>query len=403
MNSSANSRAQLWDAVVIGAGPAGSMSAYLLAKQGFSVLLLEKAKFPRQKVCGSCLNGIALQVLSENGLGDLTRQLKAVPLRQFTLFSKEKSVNLSLQNSTALARDAFDHELAKSAVKAGSTFIDGVQATVERLPEKSAADYCVIKARHGDAGEQVIHSKIAIVADGLMGRSLEKHPEFETKIDSSSRIGAGAILHNDNDAYKKGIIYMSAGKGGYVGAVRLEDNKLDVAAAFDLDFIQNAGSPADAARQIISETNMPSIDALSSAHWHGTGALSRSRKQIASKRIFVVGDATSYAEPLTGEGIAWALLSASALFPIAQKAIAGWETQLENEWTQVHNKLIKQRQSNSGRLAKILRHSALTSFAVEILKFVPFLGESLIHYMNSPRTIDTERRMQKHTQHLEEF
>ncbi|MBX9721233.1 MAG: NAD(P)/FAD-dependent oxidoreductase [Candidatus Obscuribacterales bacterium] len=403
MGLAATSKSQLWDAVVIGAGPAGSMSAYLLAKQGLSVLLLEKTAFPRQKVCGSCLNGVALQILAQNGLGDLVNRLKAVPLKQFTLFSKEKSASLALQDSKALSRELFDHELAKCAVKAGSKFIDKVQATVERIEEYSAAEYCEITAKHDDGSSEILRSKITIVADGLMGRSLDKHPEYEAKIDSSSRIGAGAVLHESSNEYKAGIIYMSAGQGGYVGAVRLEDNKLDVAAAFDLDFIRKAGSPANAAMQIIEETKMPSIKALLTANWHGTGALSRSRKQIAGRRIFVVGDATSYAEPLTGEGIAWALLSANALAPIAKKAIDCWETQFAHEWTKLHSQLIRQRQSNSSRLARILRHSALTSISMEILKVLPLLGESMIHYMNSPTPIAKVRILHKKTQQLEEF
>ncbi len=58
-----------WDAVVVGAGPAGALAAHQLAVGGARVLLVEKKRFPRWKVCGACLNGQALAVLDSTGLG----------------------------------------------------------------------------------------------------------------------------------------------------------------------------------------------------------------------------------------------------------------------------------------------------------------------------------------------
>src|SRR5215212_4439345 len=61
-------RTELWDAVVIGAGVAGSIAAYQLARSGARVLLVDRATFPRDKVCGCCLNAHALRALEECGL-----------------------------------------------------------------------------------------------------------------------------------------------------------------------------------------------------------------------------------------------------------------------------------------------------------------------------------------------
>ena len=60
-----------WDAIVVGAGPAGAMAARELALGGAAVLLIDKASFPRWKVCGCCLNSAALATLASAGLGDL--------------------------------------------------------------------------------------------------------------------------------------------------------------------------------------------------------------------------------------------------------------------------------------------------------------------------------------------
>ncbi|HEY7428386.1 MAG TPA: FAD-dependent oxidoreductase, partial [Gemmataceae bacterium] len=58
-----------WDVVVVGAGPAGAMAAHELARRGCAVLLVDRAAFPRWKVCGCCLNGHALVTLQAAGLG----------------------------------------------------------------------------------------------------------------------------------------------------------------------------------------------------------------------------------------------------------------------------------------------------------------------------------------------
>ena len=58
-----------YDVVVIGAGPAGSVAAYRAATLGASVLLVDKASFPRVKVCGCCINARALAVFDRLGLG----------------------------------------------------------------------------------------------------------------------------------------------------------------------------------------------------------------------------------------------------------------------------------------------------------------------------------------------
>ena len=68
---------ETWDAVVVGAGPAGAVAARELARRGHRVLLAERAKFPRGKVCGCCLNEHTLSALAAAGLGDLPARLDA--------------------------------------------------------------------------------------------------------------------------------------------------------------------------------------------------------------------------------------------------------------------------------------------------------------------------------------
>lgn len=372
---------RFWDAIVIGAGPAGSMSAYLLAKKGHSVLLVDKSNFPRHKVCGCCLNEVTQNLLQQNGLGSLLEELGAVSLNQFSLHTKRDSVHIALENAKAVSRERFDFELINRAIDAGACFLAKIQATIESIE----ADSCAVSLKDSDS-ELLINCKVVIVADGIAGRALDKFAQFSLQIVKNSRIGAGTLITDSNPFYKQGNIYMSTAPGGYVGLVRLEDNRLDIAAAFDLDFIRKAGGPSFAAARIMGEAGLPQVDGILESDWHGTVALSRSRKTVGEKGIFVIGDSSSYAEPLTGEGIAWALLSACAVVPIVSQAILHPSPKLSRAWNKEHRRLIRTRQENSFRIAKALRNSTVTSIVIELLNRFPSIARSIVRYTGSIKT-----------------
>jgi 2-polyprenyl-6-methoxyphenol hydroxylase-like FAD-dependent oxidoreductase len=83
-----------YDVVISGAGPAGCSSALFLARKGYSVLLLDKATFPREKVCGDGITAASSTLLEEMGVMDLIR-LRLGPLmvcKGVTLFSPAGTV-----------------------------------------------------------------------------------------------------------------------------------------------------------------------------------------------------------------------------------------------------------------------------------------------------------------------
>ena len=70
-----------YDAIVVGAGPAGSTAAILLASAKWSVALIEKQGFPRRKVCGACIAASNLPILAALGIGDEFGRLAGPELR----------------------------------------------------------------------------------------------------------------------------------------------------------------------------------------------------------------------------------------------------------------------------------------------------------------------------------
>jgi flavin-dependent dehydrogenase len=347
-----------WEVVVVGAGPAGSVTARELARRGVRVLLVDKATFPRPKVCGCCLNRATLAALDAVGLGHVLAKCGAVPLTGVKLAAGRVSADVRLPGGMAVSREAFDAALVEEAVKAGATFRPG---TVWRT---------------GEVGFPL--AKVTVLACGLAGNT--------GRAARSSRIGAGVVVPESlaPPFYVPGTIYMATGHGGYVGLVRLEDNQLDVAAALDPVFVRLIGGPGAAAGAILAETGWPAMTGIESLPWKGTPALTRTPERIAGPGWFAVGDAAGYVEPFTGEGMAWAVTSAAALAPIAARAAAGWNDSLAGQWARTHRRLVGRRQQVCRWVVRGLRSPLATRLAVRVLSVLPFLSRPLVSALNRP-------------------
>ncbi len=127
---------QLWQVAVVGAGPAGALAARELAGRGLAVLLVDRAAFPRWKVCGCCLNVRALATLRDVGLDDLAGRLGAVPLSDVLLAGRGCRAQVALPGGVVLSRTAFDTALVAEAVAAGASFLPRTRAALGPiLPE----------------------------------------------------------------------------------------------------------------------------------------------------------------------------------------------------------------------------------------------------------------------------
>jgi flavin-dependent dehydrogenase len=356
------------DALVIGAGPAGAVAARELARRGVPVLLVDKARFPRPKVCGCCVNAAAVATLRRLGLGHVLA--KGVPLREVRIGAGKLSARVKLPGGVSLSREAFDTALAEEAVRAGAEFRDGVTAKFENGEVQLSSE------RPGLA-----RPSVAILASGLTGSDATPEP--------ASRIGAGvAVPAGAAPAFfAPGSIFMATARGGYVGLVRLEDGRLDVAAAFDVEFVRSCGGPGPAAEAVLGEVGWPRAPGLAELPWKGTPALTRRAKRLAGERWFAAGDAAGYVEPFTGEGMAWAVMSAAALAPIAARAVQCWDGSLVREWEATHGRLIAARQRTCRVVSRVLRSATLTSFAVRALAAFPALSRPVVASINRPPSL----------------
>ncbi len=378
----ADAASVVWDIIVIGAGPAGAVAAREAARRGGNVLLVDRASFPRAKVCGCCLNGAALQILAEIGLEELTARCGAVPLANMCLASRRRKAMIPLGEGVSLSRERFDAELIRAAITEGARFLDATQATVGDVD--GACRIVELKAdqRVAPAGAVEVRAAVVVIAGGLGCRVFADEVAGQRQTAASSRVGAGAILAAPAGDYAPGTIYMACHRDGYVGLVRLEDGRLDIAAALDAAAIKRHGGMGSLVQRILAASEMPLPAALTEATWHGTVRLTQRRAHVGGQNYFVVGDAAGYIEPFTGEGMAWALATGRAVVPYAYDYVHGHVVDALVDWSTCRSALIGGRMHKCRIVSRLLRYPSLVSIAVRVLARAPGLARPFVKALN---------------------
>src|SRR4051812_43433672 len=156
------------DVVIAGAGPAGTIAALVLARAGARVMLLDRATFPRDKLCGDTLNPGALAILQRLGLERAADG--ALPLDGM-IVTGERGVRVEGRyapglQGRAIARRGFDAALVSAAAAAGASIEEGVLVETARVSGGMVTGVTVRRGGH------TVHipARIAIAADGRYSR-----------------------------------------------------------------------------------------------------------------------------------------------------------------------------------------------------------------------------------------
>ena len=150
------------EAIVIGAGPAGSTAARCLARRGVEVTLVDAGRLPRDKVCGECLSALGLATLGAVGLGDVLREARPIELVAASVYpTRGRPLTLPLPRPMAgITRWTMDRLLLDSAVSAGVTVLEKSRAT-----RVEPGDRPTVHVR-GPDGERTLTADAVFLADG---------------------------------------------------------------------------------------------------------------------------------------------------------------------------------------------------------------------------------------------
>jgi flavin-dependent dehydrogenase len=386
-----------WHAVVIGAGPAGSAAAIRLARAGRRVLLVDRATMPREKVCGCCLSPTALaelQSLDAFAVDDA----RPVPLQAVQLVSGGCAARLPLAGAT-LSRESLDTMLVRRAIRAGADWLP--QTTIGSITE--AADRVRFTLRPAATPDAAIalEADHAVIATGLadhvriegagMASSPSHRREARRVVTAESRIGVGLSLPAAASDLPAGTLVMAVGRDGYAGIVRLEDGRIDVAAAIEPQAVARAGRPHAAIAALLQESLAGAgmrldVESLNAAHVRATPALTHRAPLVAGSqgRLCRIGDAAGYVEPFTGEGMGWALVSGRLL---AEAIVGGGSpAEIAAAFARGHDHFFASHHARCRRVALAVRHPWLVAAAIRVARFAPAIAASVMPLVvGSPR------------------
>ncbi len=317
-----------WDAAIVGAGPAGAISALLLARRGWRVVLLERSAWPREKVCGGCVNASAVRMLNEIGVGDVLSG--GTRLDRFSLHLGGKHLEVPLPEGIAIDRMTFDTRLVATAERAGATFLP--RSAVRLDPANLREEFRHLTVMNGDRPLS-LHARVVLACDGIAGTLLQSEPWAEWSVARDAWFGVATLIHAP-ELVDSGVIGMHVGRGGYAGTVRLANHQVHVAAALDPSVCRRTGGPAELVGEILGMS-------MRDAKFQGTGLLTRKRRKLGGNRVLAVGDACGYVEPFTGEGIAWAIRGARAVVEALPREARHWHATTVTDWQRHHAEAVR--------------------------------------------------------------
>jgi menaquinone-9 beta-reductase len=310
-----------FDVAIVGGGPAGSTCGAFCAAAGLRTIVLEREKFPREKVCGDCLNPACWPVLRRLGIAERVRQLPHGILHSVEFIAiRGRKIVVDLpsgeESEIAVKRSLFDEVLLRRAGELGAHICEDM--TVSVLSKCANSHGWRIETTRGET----FVARVLVGADGrnstvarlcnLLPRPSRERVALQVHIPLPADFGNRVVLQ-----------FLPEGYSGQAPVNREELNLCLV------------GKPSNMPR--LRRWAEKRFNLQRDCQWRTITPLTRAALAPAREKLFLVGDAACVVEPFTGEGIYYALRSGELAAQAIAKVIRG-KSDLDpaSEYTKAH-------------------------------------------------------------------
>lgn len=315
-----------FDIAICGAGPAGAAAALAAVRLGLKTALIERAHFPRHKVCGDCLNPAVWPVLRSLGVDAAIDRLPHAAIDKIRFRSSggcELEIAIPPGIERAVTRESFD------------------QALLETLTNQSPPGQLSVFSGHPLTAVQALNPGWSLSTPGitLTSRTLIA---ADGRNSSTCRL-LGLVMQSKNDRVaiqthaeladsQRGAVSLEILPRGYTGIAPVDDRRMNLCLVSDKAGLAATRAAAEA------RFDLPPGQA-----WHSIAPLERTALPPApAEGVFLAGDAARVVEPFTGEGIFYALRSGQLAASAAQACVRG-DPSAARSYQELHRQLYHRR------------------------------------------------------------
>lgn len=316
-----------YDVIIVGAGPAGSSAALLLAQQNLRVLLLEKSRFPRAKLCGEFLSPETLPIFARLGVQERLFAAGAQVINRWTLFAPDgRGIDIPMSwiagaegHAVGISRAAMDALLLDRAREAGVEVREGLHVSSQLARDGGLT---IVTGKSGAHAERFA-ARLVINAAGRSRLFTPTNQQRPSRLGESRVFGCKVHLRGVEGLDGRGELFFF--RDGYGGMSHVEGGRTNLCFLTTERTLRAAKGDRQRLLELTLMTNPAARRRLSGAtvdgEWLGTGPITYGR-QPATPGVLSIGDAGAFIDPFTGSGMLLALSSGELAARVVRRVVA---------------------------------------------------------------------------------